>query len=366
MKYLYSKTVNGKTYLFFRYKGKLTPLPPDQNSAEFRRAYDAARRAARATLTPAIALRPSNGADTINAAIDVYLDSAAFDRLEASTKAQYLRTVAQLRQRLGTGRLADLDSDAVEIHTDQVAKRHGTSIADRHLRLMSKIWQICRKHPQFKLKGQFNPTLNTETHYTVQQRHRPWSREVQDAFMAGAAEHLKLAKLLLHFSAQRGGDCIKMLWTDYDGKGLTVRQQKTDGEVEALPDYYICPKPLREALDAAPRLAPTILVNALGRPYANANVLSHAIKRELVRLGLAKPGERTIVMHGLRKTAAAEVGSLGVGAAGIKAIGGWRTDQEANYYAADHDKRRINALVVDQWDAELERQARQPRLRRVK
>jgi hypothetical protein len=113
-------------------------------------------------------------------------------------------------------------------------------------------------------------------------------------------------------------------------------------------------------------LAETILVNALGRPYANANVLSHAIKRELVRLGLAKHGERTIVMHGLRKTAAAEVGSLGVGAAGVKSVGGWRTDQEANYYAADHDKRRINALVVEQWDAELERQAQQLRLRRVK
>jgi hypothetical protein len=85
-------------------------------------------------------------------------------------------------------------------------------------------------------------------------------------------------------------------------------------------------------------------------------VLSHAIKRELVRLGLAKEGERTFVMHGLRKTAASDVGSLGVGAAGIKSVGGWRTDDEANYYAQDADQRRINAMVVGQWDADLERQ----------
>lgn len=74
-----------------------------------------------------------------------------------------------------------------------------------------------------------------------------------------------------------------------------------------------------------------------------------------------------------RKTAASEVGSLGVGAAGIKSVGGWRTDQEANYYAQDADRRRINRMVVEQWDAELERQeaeratsARRAQIRRVK
>jgi hypothetical protein len=36
-----------------------------------------------------------------------------------------------------------------------------------------------------------------------------------------------------------------------------------------------------------------------------------------VRLGLAEEGLRTFVMHGLRKTAASDVDSLGVGAAGI-------------------------------------------------
>ena len=46
-KYLYRKLVKGRTYLFFRYRGRLTPLPADENSTEFRRAYDAAMRAIR-------------------------------------------------------------------------------------------------------------------------------------------------------------------------------------------------------------------------------------------------------------------------------------------------------------------------------
>jgi integrase len=373
-KYLYRKTVKGHRYLFFRHKGKLTPLPTDEDSTEFRRAYDAAMRAIRlatATTAPLPTASSKTGAKflpgTLGAAIEQYLDSAAYDRLAPSSKAQYQRTLGELGTRLGTGRLADLDPDAVDIYCDQLAKECGTSVADRHMRMISKIWQVCRKFPEFNLKGKFNPTLNTETHYTVKQRHRPWPREVQDKFMAGAADHLRLAKLLLHFSAQRGGDCVSMKWADYDGRGLSVRPRKTHGEVDPLPNYHLCPKPLREALDSARRVAETILVNAHGKPYANANVLSHAIKRELVRLGLARVGERTFVMHGLRKTAASDVGSLGVGTAGIKSVGGWRTDDEANYYAQDADQRRINEMVVGQWDAELERQkAAERRVKAVK
>jgi integrase len=380
-KYLYPKTVGGKPYLFFRYKGKLTPLPTDRSSIEFRRAYDAcivairpAKEAAPAPAASRVNVRIGFLPDTLGAAIEKYLGSTAFEAQSDGTKYQYHRTADELRERLGTGKLADLDTDAVDIHTEQVAKDAGASTADRHLRMLSLVWKTCRKYPQFKIKGRSNPTIDAERRYSVQQKHRPWPRDVQDRFMESAPEHLRIAKLLLHFSAQRGGDCVKMKWTDFDGRGLTVRPEKTHGQVEAEPNYHLCPRPLREALLAAPRTAETILVTAHGRPYGSANVLSHAIRRELVKLGLAKLGERTFVMHGLRKTAASDVGSLGVGAAGVKSVGGWRTDHEANYYAQHADKRRVNALVIEQWDAELTRQeaaaaeveARRARIRRVK
>jgi integrase len=360
-RYLYRKTIKGRRYLFFRHKGRLTRLPPDQETAEFRAAYDAALRAAKRVRSALKKrqVRPA-GQKTVSAAIDTYLNSVAFDALARSTRAQYQRTSKDLRTRLGKLNLDALDTDAIDIYTEQLAQRRGNSVADSHLRLISNVWRACRKYPQFNLKGKLNPTLNAERFYTVQRRYRPWPRDVQQTFMSGARDNVKLAKLLLHFSAQRGCDCIAMRWTDYDGIGISVRQRKTYGDVDPLPNYYKCPKPLREALDremhSGKPLAETILVNERGRPYASASVLSHAIKRELVRLGLAKHGERSWVMHGLRKTAASEVGSLAVGAAGVKSIGGWRTDGEANYYAQHADQRRINAIVVEQWDAELERQ----------
>jgi integrase len=362
-KYLNRKTARGKAYVFFRFRGKITPLPADEQSAAFRLAYDAClaeiaprqdvRRLRRRKLPGEVGVLPG----TLGHAIDKYLASTRFAKRPASTQYVYRQILRQLRERLGAGRLADLDTDAVDIHTEQVAKDQGDSVADRHLRMLSLIWQEVRKYPEFRIKGKVNPTVDAEKRYTVAQKHRPWPLDVQQRFMAAAPDHLKLAKLLLHFSGQRGGDCIKMRWTDFDGHGIWVRPEKTMGELEAVANYHRCPKPLRDALLAAPRPAATILVNANGAPYTTARTLSVAIKRELIRLGLVTVGRRAAyVMHGLRKTAASDVASLGVGAAGIKSITGHRTDQEANDYARYADTRRIN---VEQWDRELARAEKQ-------
>jgi integrase len=347
-----------KGYVYFRLpSGKLIPLPTDESTVEFERAYQTCL--AQRDAAPVQVARVANMPDSVSAAIAIYLASPDFLKNADSTKARIQRHCERMREEIGTGRLKDLDTDAVDIYSEQVEKQYGASVADRYVFVLSSIWKNVKKHPQFDIKKLPNPTVEARRAYTVQQAHRPWPEEVQDRFMTTAPEQLKLAKLLLHFSAQRGGDCVKMLWTDYDGKGLTVRQEKLHGDRDAQADYYLCPKPLREALDAAPRSAETILVNAYGQRYADTSVLSKAIKRHLVRLGLARAGERTFVMHGLRKTAASEVGSFGAGVSGIKSVTGHRTDAEAQYYARGADKRRINKAVVDAWDAELERKERE-------
>ena len=53
------------------------------------------------------------------------------------------------------------------------------------------------------------------------------------------------------------------LWNAYDGEKLKLRQDKTGVRV-AVPIV----QPLRELLARTVRVAPTILVNALGKPWA--------------------------------------------------------------------------------------------------
>ena len=86
------QTRKGQNLPVFRYRGRLTPLPADENSTEFRRAYDAAMRAIRlatAAAPPAMGSLKTGARylpDTLGAAIDRYLDSAAYDRLAPSAK----------------------------------------------------------------------------------------------------------------------------------------------------------------------------------------------------------------------------------------------------------------------------------------
>jgi integrase len=185
---------------------------------------------------------------------------------------------------------------------------------------------------------------------------------------------LQLAKLLLHFSGQRGGDAVKMKWTDFDGEGLFVLPEKTDDGSEE-PSYGRCPKPLLDALHARQAkgdLAETILTNSRGEPWAHSRSLSLAIRRHLIKIGLAETGTKTISMHGLRKTAASDVSSLLVGTAGIKSVTHQKSDAMASYYAKHADAIAMNRMVVEKWDeaiaAKAERRAAERRasLRRVK
>jgi integrase len=354
-------------YLYFRYRGKLTAFSnADQTSAAFNREYDTLIRQAKleaACRSQQQQQRPAASNATVAAAIAVFLDSAVFDRLSPTTQQGYRYTCAELNDKLGPARLCDVDESVVERLMDSLAKKHGRSVADRHMRMLNFIWKACRKFPAFGIRGLPNPTREVDKHYLKPAApHRPWPVAVQEAFMANAKPHLQLAKLLLHFSLQRGCDAVRLTWADYDGVGLMVRQQKTHGERESLANYHHLPYPLRQALDAARPavLSGTILRNEHGEPYANPGVLSHALKRELVRLGLAAHGEKTWTMHGLRKTGASEAATAGIGRDGIKSLGGWKTDSEAAYYARHGDTRRTNAAAVEAWDDELRRAADAP------
>jgi integrase len=386
LRYLYRRG----PYLYFRAPGgHLTRLPPDQTTAEFRRCYAACIKsltakpgAAQRETAPLFAITPATvelprdrvvELGSINAAIDCYLSSLNFTTKKPRTQYNYRKALDVMRGRIGHFLLADFDTDAVDIYSEDVTQDLSASTAENHIYLLSSIWKACKKHPRFNIKGKPNPTLEAEKRYTVKAPHQPWDDAAEMRFMESAPANLRLAKLLLHFGAQRGGDCVAMKWSDFDGRGFTVTPEKTDGRAEALPNYHLCPRPLREALLVAPREADTILVTSRGEPWANATTLSHAIRRHLIKIGLAKRGTKTLTMHGLRKNAAADVASLGLGASGVKSVTGQKTDAMANYYSEMANKRRINADVVAAWDAELDRQdtansptARRRKLRAVK
>jgi integrase len=350
-KYLYSKTVKGHDYLYFRLpSGKLVRLPTDQSSPEFRFAYDEALRA----VAPAPDARTAKiipHSATIAAAIDVYLDSLEFRSVKPRTQERYRDACDIMRDQLGSCRLRDLKISNIDVYSEVVTKERGSSIADLHVSLLKMIFEVCRKHAQFNIADLANPCQHAKRRYEVKHAHRAWSDEALEKFAASAPEHMRLALLLLWFSGQRGGDVVKMRWSDFDGAGLSVRPEKTNGEAEAEANYHVCPLPLLQALQMAPRHGEFILTKKDGQPFANSNLLGKAMRRELVKAGLAEIGATTFTMHGLRKRAAKDAAELG-GVAGAQSVTGHKSERMAAYYAAGASTRRVNASTAQAWGTE--------------
>jgi integrase len=389
-KYLYPKTVKGKPYLYFRMAdGGLVRLPLDQHSADFKRCYDDCLKSRNGGETgagpynggggPVLVAPTESIADThhvkflpgtIGHAISKYLASSEFEGCKPSTAKKYRAAFDSMRDLLGATMLRDMDTDAVDIYSEKIATRQvgqkrgkpigGPAVASLQVKMIANLWKVCRKFPEFKIKGRPNPTIDAAERYTVKQPAKPWTEAQQDLFMETASPRLKLAKLLLHFSAQRGGDCVKMKWTDFDGLGLFVMPEKSSTGDDLEPNYHLCPKPLLDALlarQAEGELGETILLTRRGKPWATAESLSQSIRDHLVKIGLAKRFTKTISMHGLRKNAASEVGSLLLGPAGVKSVTGHVSDEMANYYSKHADKIALNKAVVNRWDAKLAEKA---------
>ena len=357
--YLNRKIAKGKPYVYFRspVDGRLAPLPSDETSIEFKRAYAECLKSIKRQPRPkakAPVVRPVNGDGTIGKGIAQYKISLEYLELKDSTKRIYAQPLDIIGLYLGGTALADLDSDAIDIYSEKITKEFCASAADRQIFLLSNIWRACKKHPEFRIKGMANPVEEATLRYKAKRPARPWTDAEQTLFMQTAPEHLQLAKLLLHFGAQRGGDCVKMLWSQFDGKGIWVTPEKTDTTPDPLPNYHLCPKPLLDALLAAPRVGETILTSSLGKPWPDAMCLSQSIRNHLIKIGLAKRGQRSISMHSLRKNAASEVAQLMVGSAGVKTVTGHRSNEMADYYSQHANRVAMNEMVVGKWNDAIE------------
>jgi integrase len=357
--------VKGKIYVYFRAPGgRYLPLPSDENSLEFETAYqrylhEVTRGAAQPQAEcekPEKRKKPAQ--DSINAAVDVYMASWRYQKkLKPGSQRDYRFKLEQIRADLGSAKLCDLDSDALDLHCEDVAFRRGSSTADRHAAILSLIWQVCYKHKQFNLKGKTNPALGFEKRHYTKQPHRPWSEDAEERFVQTAPNNLQLAVLLLRYLGPRGGDAVALEWAQYDVEGFTFAPEKTDDGSE--PDYFKCPQALREALDIAPRYegVPTILVNKFKKPWANAECLSKAIRDHLIKIGLAARHTKTLSMHGLRKTMARDSAFAGNNIEDVQSQGGWKTAKMAAYYVGQAGRKRRNAEAVarvDAYDAQRE------------
>jgi integrase len=345
-KHLYRKP----GYVYFRHPrtAKLTPLPLDEASAEFASQYTALMMAVEHQLPPrdpakrrkrrrddgTIRFKPP----TLGWFIEKYLASEYFNpgsrkAFADGTRYNYRKHLDLLKLRLGSGDLVDLDQEAVEVYTAQIAREHGPSAGDDQIAMISNVWEHAKGFAEFKRKGRLNPTIRIKRHYQHDgEGHLAWPDDVIEAFDTGCPWHLKFVRMGLHYTGQRGGDVVKMKWTDFDGKRIHVVQEKTGKKL-----WLNCPKPLLEVLRREQQRTNReyIFHHAYDAPFANAQTLSHALKHRLRDLGLAPPkesGKKRYTMHGLRKNAGMELAEAGAEVMEIMAVLGHKTPKMAMFY----------------------------------
>lgn len=369
-------------YLYFRFpqKFRVKPitLPADENSLAFERAYDHCLATLRkmeadadGAAEPARPVIRRAKTGSIAQAIEIYLRRSPFEALKPKTQRIYRGVLDRIKKEIGDGELRALDRDALEDFAELMFEESGSaSMTDLYITIINNVWKTVRKDPQFGVRKLANPTIEIERRHKDRDSkpHLKWNEEVQDRFEDTAPAYLVFAKEVLHFTAQRGGDAIRMKWADYDGRGIKVWPEKTTAKGAILdPKYHLLPDPLIELLNAAKQTATaeTILVNKWGKPWAIANNLAQAIRRHMVKVGIRKKGVKGPGMHGLRHTGASDVAALpGVGIKGIMSATGHASPRQAMHYAAQADKARINAQTIAAWNADLEEKAKTREARR--
>lgn len=156
--------------------------------------------------------------------------------------------------------------------------------------------------------------------------HKEWPEVLVEEGLKDAQVGMAVALLL--FTGQRINEVVRMSWSDIRGDHMRVRVQKTNRQI----DVAILPE-LAEMLQRTPKLAPTILTNANGRPWTQSGL------RQKLQ-DWAKGRGHKVVPHGLRKNAVNALFEAGCTAAEVAGI----TDQSIGML--EHYSKGVNRLTL--------------------
>ena len=128
-----------------------------------------------------------------------------------------------------------------------------------------------------------------------------------------------------------------MTWSDYDGEGIFVTQQKTGTKL----DLPIHPD-LKSILEIAPKTNDVILLTEFGKPFTVAGYGSW-INAAIRAAGLP----RECVAHSLRKAAVRRMAEAGCTPHEVAAITGHKTLGEVERYTRAVDQRRLSRSAIE-------------------
>lgn len=215
-------------------------------------------------LALAVSKQPTPGA--VSYLIWRFKTSSEFAKLAPRTQADYRRHLDRIQTAFGRLPVSAIQlpqmSDRIFSWRDRLAKASPRQ-ADYAVSVLSAMlaWSVVRGLINH------NRAAGVGDVYTANRREKVWTEADEAALLAVAPKPIKLAAILALETGLSQEDLMVLPWSALRGNVIVTRRQK-NGTPAAIP---VSPR-LREALDAAPRTADTILTKADGtswEPKAN-------------------------------------------------------------------------------------------------
>jgi integrase len=198
-----------------------------------------------------------------------YTGSAEFAELADSTRRERRRQLATAEREFGDMPVGVLNDPAVRKEFTawgrKVASASGNRESDGRLSAISAMlsWAV-ENHDGVVV----NHLRGFKHRYHSDRSDKIWTPENIDAFMKVAPLELQQAMILALHTGQRQGDLLRLVWTQYDGAFIRLRQSKTKRRGVAGPLVEIpVTTTLKQMLDGMPRRAATILTTRSARPF---------------------------------------------------------------------------------------------------
>lgn len=310
--YLVRQRSKGRDYWYFRRGGESIRLP-DPSDANFLRAYDDAKRGR--TRKPV--------KRNFAALITSYKSHYKYKALAPRTQRDYSKVMDYLLDIVGEDDPAKMiKRDVVEAQT---ANLHRKRFANEVPAMLSRLFE----HGILIGWLEKNPAKGVEKIKTGD-GHKPWPDHFVKAYAEAATGVDRVIFELAIGTGQRIQDVLDMKWSDIEGDGINVTQNKTGAELH-IPFTSRLAAFLAETPKKGFHIATTIHGTAMS--YNAAEQRFRAVRKAI--------GAHGYVMHGWRYTAAHQLALSGCTDAEIAAITGHRSLEMVAKYSRKASQRGL-------------------------
>lgn len=276
---------------------------------------------------------PVVSAGTFAEVIRSFLRSPKFDGLSKSTRTNYRYVLGKAEEVLGRIPAAEMRPAVVQAFLNGLAHIPGQrKVARTALVSLDKWAVVLEALPRSITYGTVGPGGDGG--------HEPWTDEQVAYAEQHAKPHISRAITLAAATGQRGGDLVRMRWSDledYEGvPGINVTQQKTGRKL-----WIPLTQELQRAMATWEKQPTFLLLKEDGTPWTRQQLSDQWTHERDTRL---LPQCKGCVLHGLRATAVVRHRRAGATTLQISAMVGM-SDKMVERYCRHSDQRR-NALAA--------------------